>query len=73
VEDVRAYLVTTGSMFSLLTLVHVWRMIVEGTAVASNPWWVLVTVASAVLAVWAWRLLRRLPGAGDADHSRGGG
>ncbi len=53
----RAYLITTGSLFALLTILHVWRVIAEGPQVA-NPWWVLITVAAAGLSVWAWRLLR---------------
>ncbi len=54
----KAYLVTTGSVFGLLTLVHVWRIIEEGPQLARNPWWILITLAAAALAVWAWRLLR---------------
>lgn len=54
----KAYLTTTGSLFGLLTVLHVWRIIEEGPQLARNPWWVLITIAAAALAVWAWRLLR---------------
>jgi hypothetical protein len=54
----KAYLMTTGSVFGLLTLAHVWRIIEEGPQLARNPWWLLITVAAAALSVWAWRLLR---------------
>ena len=54
----KAYLVTTGSLFGVLTLAHVWRIIEEGPQLATNPWWILITIAAAALAVWAWRLLR---------------
>lgn len=55
----RAYLITTGLLFGLLTLVHVWRAIQETRTLAVDPWFWLITLISAVLAVWAWRLLRR--------------
>ncbi len=54
----KAYLITTGSLFGLLTVAHIWRLIEEGRQLLANPWWTLITLAAAVLAVWAWRLLR---------------
>ncbi len=54
----KAYLITTGSLFGVLTVLHVWRIIEEGPQLARNPWWILITIAAAALAVWAWRLLR---------------
>jgi hypothetical protein len=57
----KAYLITTGSLFGLLTVLHVWRIIEEGSHLATNPWWVLITIAAAALSVWAWRLLRLAP------------
>jgi hypothetical protein len=54
----KAYLITTGSVFGLLTLAHVWRIVEQGPQLARNPWWILITLAAAALAVWAWRLLR---------------
>jgi hypothetical protein len=54
----KAYVITTGSLFGLLAVLHVWRIIEEGPHLATNPWWVLITLAAAALAVWAWRLLR---------------
>ena len=54
----KAYLITTGSVFGLLTLAHVWRIIEEGPQLVRNPWWMLITIAAAALSVWAWRLLR---------------
>ena len=54
----KAYLLTTGTVFGLLTLVHVWRAIAESTLLSSDPWFILITVLSAALCVWAFRLLR---------------
>lgn len=57
----KAYLLTTGAVFGLLTLVHIWRMIEEGPQLATDPWYVLITVAAATLGLWACRLLWRVP------------
>jgi hypothetical protein len=56
----KAYLLTTGTAFALITLAHVWRVVAESTALARDPWFVLLTVVTAALAVWAWRLFRGL-------------
>jgi hypothetical protein len=55
----KAYVMTTGAVFGLLTLVHLWRIIVEGLHLVTDPWYVLITVAAGALCVWAWRLLGR--------------
>ena len=52
----KAYLITTGSLFALLAVVHVWRMTVEGH-LARDPWYILITLGAAGLGVWAWRLV----------------
>ena len=54
----KAYLITTGSIFVLITVAHVWRMVVE-PRVSTEPWYLALTLLAAGLAVWAWRLLRR--------------
>jgi hypothetical protein len=54
----KAYVMTTGAVFGLLTLAHLWRIIVEGPHLATDPLYVLITVAAASLCIWAWRLLR---------------
>ena len=56
--SLRAYVMTTGAVFGLLSLAHLWRIIVE-RHLATDPWFILVTVAAGALCVWAWRLLRR--------------
>ena len=53
----KAYVMTTGAVFGLLTLAHIWRIVAEGPHLATNPSFVLITVAAATLCVWAWRLL----------------
>jgi tetrahydromethanopterin S-methyltransferase subunit E len=62
----KAYLVTTGILFGLLSVLHVWRAIAEWPRPAVDPGFLLqivVTVAlPGVLSWWAWRLLRNLSG-----------
>ena len=55
----RAYVMTTGALFGLLTLAHVWRIIDESPRLATEPWYIAVTVIAATLCVWAGWLLRR--------------
>ncbi|HUD49852.1 MAG TPA: hypothetical protein VMR33_23715 [Candidatus Baltobacteraceae bacterium] len=54
----KAYVITTGVVFALLTLVHIARMFAEGPRVATDPFFIIMTVAAASLSVWAWRVLK---------------
>jgi hypothetical protein len=58
----RAYVLTTGILFGLLALVHLWRIVEEAPTLGTDPWFILITLAAAGLGLWAWRLLRRSPG-----------
>lgn len=55
----KAYLITTGGVFGLLTVVHLWRIVVEGLRLATDPIYVLITLAAASLCLWALLLLGR--------------
>ena len=55
----RAYVVTTGIIFGLITLAHLARMVWEGPRLATEPVYVLLTLVSAALCLWAWRVLSR--------------
>jgi hypothetical protein len=55
----KAYLLTTGIVFGLITLAHVWRVIAESRALASDPSFLLITALAAALCLWAFGLLRR--------------
>ncbi|PYQ80083.1 MAG: hypothetical protein DMG03_24185 [Acidobacteria bacterium] len=58
-EDVmKAYVATTGSVFGLLVVAHIVRVIAEGPRVATDPLFTFMTVVAAVLCVWAGYLLR---------------
>jgi hypothetical protein len=54
----RAYVITTGSVFGLLTLAHVGRAFVE-PHLAKDPWFILLTLLSLALCLWAWRVIKR--------------
>jgi hypothetical protein len=58
----KAYLVTTGTVFGLIAVLHLLRSIQEWPLLATEPWHYLVMSAlgavAAALSVWAWCLLR---------------
>jgi hypothetical protein len=56
----KAYLITTGILFTLLALLHLWRAILEWPHLMQDPWFLFITLVAATFSVWAWRLLRRL-------------
>ncbi len=55
----KAYLITTGTIFGLITIAHVLRMFAEGVHQATDPVFLLLTFVAAGLSFWAWRLLWR--------------
>jgi len=56
----KAYLITTGTIFGLITAVHIARAIVEEAGPAKDPFFILLTLLAAGMCVWAWRLLAKL-------------
>jgi hypothetical protein len=53
----RAYLAITGTLFGLLFLLHIWRVIAEWSGFNSGAGVVLLTAMIALgFAVWAFRL-----------------
>jgi hypothetical protein len=58
----KAYLITTGSIFAILALLHFWHAIDERGLLETNPGQFVAMVAlgalAAGLSVWAFRLLR---------------
>ena len=57
----KAYVITTGAVFGLLTLAHIWRIFAGEAHLATDPWFILITVAAATLCLWAWGLVLRSP------------
>jgi hypothetical protein len=54
----KAYVLTTGAVFGLLVVAHIWRVFEEGVALAKDPLYLFITIAAAALSLWAWRLFR---------------
>ena len=54
----KAYLWTTGIVFSLLVMAHIWR-ITEEKHLGADPVFVAITLASAGVSIWAFCVLRR--------------
>jgi hypothetical protein len=53
----KAYLVTTGILFAVIAVLHVWRVIAEWNGFDAEFWLVAgVGVLAALLSIWAWRL-----------------
>jgi hypothetical protein len=58
---VRAYLATTGVLFAVLAVLHVWRLVVEWPGIRAEFWIIAGgSILSAVLALWALKLLLAL-------------
>ena len=56
----KAYLITTGVIFGLLAILHVWRMFGEtGFHGHRDPWFIAITLISAAFSIWAFQLLRK--------------
>ncbi|HET7038746.1 MAG TPA: hypothetical protein VFH97_02600 [Gemmatimonadales bacterium] len=56
----RRYVIVTGVTFGLLAAAHVWRMVRE-PHLATDPWYLALTVAAALMSLAAWRVARRPP------------
>lgn len=57
----KAYILTTGVIFALIVVAHVLRIMAEGSKLLLQPVFALTSILSVALALWAWRLFRRLP------------
>ena len=55
----KAYIITTGAVFGLVTAAHLLRIVMESPHLAADPFFILITILSAALCVWALWLLRR--------------
>jgi len=56
----KAYIITTGTAFGLLTLAHVARIFEEDVHLITQPVFLVTTVGSACICVWAILLLKKL-------------
>lgn len=53
----KAYVMTTGAVFGLIVVAHIWRVMEEGVALLKEPSYIFTTVAAVALFLWAWRVL----------------
>jgi uncharacterized membrane protein len=53
----KAYLLTSGAIFGLITVVHIWRLALEPNML-TQPWFLLITLCAAAFSVWALLLFR---------------
>jgi hypothetical protein len=56
----KAYIVTTGTLFGLIVVAHVVRVVAEPD-LGADPSYLLLTAAAAAISIWAWRLVRHMP------------
>ena len=54
----KAYLLSTGTLFGLIVVAHVWRVIAESRTLLRDPWYWLLTMIALAFCVWAFRLVR---------------
>ena len=54
-EPMKAYLYTTGVLFAVIAVAHVWEVVDRSRVFASDA---IIVALSTGLAVWAWRLAR---------------
>jgi hypothetical protein len=63
----KTYVITSGTIFALLALAHVGRIVGERASLLKEPFFLLITLAAATMAVWAWRVfvqMKRAPSGG---------
>jgi hypothetical protein len=56
----KAYIITTGVVFTLIALAHAARIVDEGPHLAREPFFIITTVMAVGLSIWAWRVLGQL-------------
>ena len=55
----KAYIITTGLIFALVTLAHLLRVITENRHLITEPFFLAITVITTALSLWAFFVWRR--------------
>ena len=55
----KAYVITSGAIFALITIAHIAHMAME-THVLREPFFLVLTLLAAALSIWAFVVLRRV-------------
>jgi len=58
---VKAYVITSGTVFALVIAARIWRALAEGVSLAKSPVFILISAAALALVLWAWRVVRAMP------------
>ena len=58
----KAYVLITRLCLVLSAVAHLWRTMTLERQLATEPWYILITAASAIMCLWAGRLLWRSSG-----------
>lgn len=54
----RAYVITSGTIFALIVAAHILRAIAEWSHVMHEPFFILMTISAAALSAWAFSVVR---------------
>lgn len=52
----KLFLITAGTVFGLVVVAHIARVVAEPRMVR-EPWFLALTLVAAALSAWAWRLV----------------
>ena len=66
----KTYVITTGTIFTLLTLAHIARMVSESWMFAKEPIYLAITFTAAAMATWAWWLVVKTKSAPSSGAER---
>lgn len=55
----KTYLITSGTIFGLITLAHVARVIWKNRSLATDPLFAALSVLTTGLSIWAWSLVAK--------------
>jgi hypothetical protein len=58
---VKAYVITTGTVFALIVAAHLWRAAAEGWGLLKSPFFLVTTTLAVAIVICAWRVLKGLP------------
>ncbi len=59
--DMKAYVMTTGVIFGVVVIAHIWRMLSENAQLATDPAYLAITITAGALCLWAVSLIMRSP------------
>ena len=64
----KPYVITTGTVFGLIVVAHIWRAVVEGPGIAKDPVYIILTVVAASGDQGATEVIEERVGEDGSDH-----